>query len=638
MLLKGGALNTRSLMSTRYEPDIKENFILQQSPELLVTLLRDRTTGGNIRWCTHDYEHLGEGYGFGDEITLEKITGEHGMVIRPRVLKTKEQQTERVRGMAEVFTPLWVVKKMVDYLDIDINTCCMELTCGEAPFLVSRYETTTGEPIAISKRVGVLDRKLRKVRDQQLSDDDWLAQVRKAFQSTYGYEWQGDSLLLARENVLFTFVDYYEARFGCEPDIELLQDFAEIISWNLWQMDGLTYRTPLEDQLQEQFSLFDEAPAEAPAPFCAIMDWQKEETIMVNEIKKLQTKNQDNMKFDVIIGNPPFNEDSVGDQKNMQPPVYHRFIDETYKLSDIVELIHPARFLFDAGATPHSWNNKMLNDPHLKTLWYEENCKDVFPNQDIKAGVVCTYHNTKKNYGPIEIFTKYTELNTIIQKVKNKEDFISMSTIVISRTAYRFSALMHKEHPEAESQLSRGHAFDVSTNIFERLPQIFHDAKPKDGYDYIGIFGRTENDRSIMYVRRDFIRPVSNLDGYKIFIPKASGKGVFGEVITVPVIGDKAVGNTETFISIGNFEDRTQAECCKRYVCSRFARALLNVLKTTQDITPQKWAYVPLQDFTSNSDIDWNKSIAEIDEQLFDKYGLDEQERNFIRTKVKEMK
>lgn len=344
------------------------------------------------------------------------------------------------------------------------------------------------------------------------------------------------------------------------------------------------------------------------------------------------------MKFDVIIGNPPFNEDSVGDQKNMQPPVYHRFIDETYKLSDIVELIHPARFLFDAGATPHSWNNKMLNDPHLKTLWYEENCKDVFPNQDIKAGVVCTYHNTKKNYGPIEIFTKYTELNTIIQKVKNKEDFISMSTIVISRTAYRFSALMHKEHPEAESQLSRGHAFDVSTNIFERLPQIFHDAKPKDGYDYIGIFGRTENDRSIMYVRRDFIRPVSNLDGYKIFIPKASGKGVFGEVITVPVIGDKAVGNTETFISIGNFEDRTQAECCKRYVCSRFARALLNVLKTTQDITPQKWAYVPLQDFTSNSDIDWSKSIAEIDEQLFDKYGLDEQERNFIRTKVKEMK
>lgn len=140
-----------------------------------------------------------------------------------------------------------------------------------------------------------------------------------------------------------------------------------------------------------------------------------------------------------------------------------------------------------------------------------------------------------------------------------------------------------------------------------------------------------------MYVRRDYIKHVSNLDSYKIFLPKASGTGIFGEAITAPVIGDKAVGNTETFISIGNFEDRAQAENCRLYVCSKFARTLLNVLKTTQDITPQKWKYVPLQDFTSSSDIDWSKSIAEIDEQLFDKYGLDEQERNFIRTKVKEM-
>ena len=212
-----------------------------------------------------------------------------------------------------------------------------------------------------------------------------------------------------------------------------------------------------------------------------------------------------------------------------------------------------------------------------------------------------------------------------------------MSSIVVSRTAYRFTNVMHKDHPEAESQLSKGHAYDVSTNIFERLPQIFHETKPIDGNDYIGIYGRTENDRTVMYVRRDYIKHVSNLDSYKLFLPKASGTGVFGEAITVPVIGDKAVGNTETFISIGNFEDKTQAECCKLYICSKFARTLLSVLKTTQDITPQKWAYVPLQDFTSSSDIDWSKSVAEIDEQLFDKYGLDEQERNFIRTKVKEM-
>ena len=157
-------------------------------------------------WATHDYESLGSMYDYHSEILPDLITGERGMVIRPRVLKSKEEQTDRVKDMAEVFTPSWVVKKMVDYLDIAIDTRCLELTCGEAPFLVSRYDATTGEPIAIGERVGVLDRKLRLVNEQQLSDEDWLGQVQLAFQTTYGYEWQGDNLLLARENLLYTFV------------------------------------------------------------------------------------------------------------------------------------------------------------------------------------------------------------------------------------------------------------------------------------------------------------------------------------------------------------------------------------------------------------------------------------------------
>ena len=128
------------------DTDIRENDIQQQSPELLSQLLFDHTTGRNLLWCTHDYEHLGENYGFSDEILPELITGEHGMVIRPRVLKTKEEQTDRVKDMAEVFTPSWVVKMMVDNVEFDIDTCCMELTCGEAPFLVSRYDATTGDP------------------------------------------------------------------------------------------------------------------------------------------------------------------------------------------------------------------------------------------------------------------------------------------------------------------------------------------------------------------------------------------------------------------------------------------------------------------------------------------------------------
>ena len=305
---------------------------------------------------------LGSMYDYHSEILPDLITGERGMVIRPRVLKSKEEQTDRVKDMAEVFTPSRVVKMMVDYVDIDINTLCMELTCGEAPFLVSRYDATTGQPIAISERVGVLDRKLRLVNERQLNDKDWLGQVRLAFQTTYGYEWQGDNLLLARENMLYTFVDYYEERFGAVPDITLLQDFAEIISWNLWQMDGLSYSIPREkkeEPQQTQLSLFDEVPAEEPSPFCIIKDWQKEETIKVIDIKTKQIKNQNIMKFDVIIGNPPYQEEVEGNGRSN--PIYNYFMDESYKVGNKVELITPARFLFNAGQTPKDWNKKILN-------------------------------------------------------------------------------------------------------------------------------------------------------------------------------------------------------------------------------------------------------------------------------------
>ena len=196
--------------------------------EVLDILLQDRTTGKKIFWATHDYEALGSGYDYYSEVLPRRITGEQGMEVRPRVLKSREQQTDRVKDMAEVFTPSRVVKMMVDYVDIGIDTRCLELTCGEAPFLVSRYDATTGEPIAIGERVGVLDCKLRLVNDQQLGDEEWLGQVRRAFQSTYGYEWQGDSLLLARVNLLHTFIDHYEARFGSLPDDTLQREFAEM--------------------------------------------------------------------------------------------------------------------------------------------------------------------------------------------------------------------------------------------------------------------------------------------------------------------------------------------------------------------------------------------------------------------------
>lgn len=623
--------------------DVREDDLLALSTDVLNTLLRDHTTGRNIFWATHDYEASGPEYDYHAQILPHLITGEHGMVIRPRVLKTKAEQTDRSKDMAEVFTPAWVVKKMVDYVDIDIHSRTLELTCGEAPFLVSRYDATTGEPINIGERVGILDRKLRLVNGQQLSDEEWLTQVRQAFESTYGYEWQGDSLLLARENLLYTFVDHYTARFDHHPDTTLLQAFADIISWNLWQMDGLTYRIPREkkEETKTQLSFFDEAPAMPPAPLCKIMDWQKRKAIKVNDIKRKITKNQDIMKFDVIIGNPPYQEETIGDNETFAPPIYHCFLDGAYKIGKVTLLIHPARFLFNAGSTPKAWNKKMLSDSHFKVLDYEAEVSKVFPNTNINGGIAITCYDESKEYGAIEVFAQFNELNTIRRKVTKAEGFKSFGDIVTSAYAYHLTEETYKVHPEVKGRLSKGHDYDLKSNIFELMSEIFTNNKTNE--DDLLVWGRENNRRATKWVKRLFIIGPQNIDKYKVFLAGADGAaGTIGKPIPARIIGMPGLGvpnsvATESFISIGAFKAEQEAKNAIKYIKSKFARTMISILKVTQAITPEKWKYVPLQDFTSSSDIDWSKSIAEIDEQLFDKYGLDEQERNFIRTKVKEM-
>ena len=622
--------------------DIREDDLLAISKDVLDTLLRDHTTGKNIFWATHDYEALGSEYDYHSEIQPHLITGEHGMVIRPRVLKSKEEQTDRAKDMAEVFTPSWVVKMMVDYVEIDINTLTLELTCGEAPFLVSRYDATTGEPVAIGERVGVLDHKLRVVDKQELNDEEWLSQVRLAFQTTYGYEWQGDSLLLARENLLYTFVDYYESRFGSAPETTLLQEFAEIISWNLWQMDGLTYCIPREEQEetpQAQLDLFSEAPVKDPAPYCFIMDWQKGKAIKVNDIKRRQTKNKDIMKFDVIIGNPPYQEERTGENRQFAPPVYNFFIDEAHKISDITELVTPARFLFNAGSTPKEWNTRMLNDEHFKVLHYENDSTKFFGGTSITGGVVISCYDNQRTFTPIHKFTIFKELNSIMSKTVERKDFKSLVDIIDIQSRFNLTTLL-KEHPEFVDATGGGRDNRLEKNIFEKV-SIFTDVPQND--DDIKILGIYNRERAWKFINRRFIETSQScLFKYKVIVSVSNGgAGNLGDhpvrIIGDPLIERPSEGYTRTFIGIGAFDREIDAENCSKYLLTRFARLMVGISKTTQMINRDVWAYVPLQDFTSSSDIDWSKSIAEIDEQLFDKYGLDEQERNFIRTKVKEM-
>lgn len=338
------------------------------------------------------------------------------------------------------------------------------------------------------------------------------------------------------------------------------------------------------------------------------------------------------MKFDFIIGNPPYQEDMDGTSDN---PVYNDYMDAVYELADEVELISPARFLFNAGKTSKEWNRKMLDDPHLKALQYWSNSRDVFQGPDIKGGIVIIYRDSKKIIGPINSFVPYTELYSALQKVINNK-FVPFSNIIYAPESYRISKKLHIDFPDAKNKLSKGHFFDLTTNIFEKLPEIFFAEVPNDNKEYIGIVGRENNVRITKYILKEYIEQHENLQKYKVFMAKSNGSGQLGQELSQMLIGKPGIGHNQTFISIGAFETQKEAENCLNYIKTRFARAMLGTLKVTQDNKKGVWKNVPIQDFTYNSKIDWSKSIPEIDSQLYAKYGLDEKEA-FIESHVKEM-
>lgn len=278
--------------------DISETHIRETMPEILDLLLIDRTKSGaktpkNIIWGNDNYKKYGyQKYSATNEIKPELITGLMEHIIMPRALKSRELQKERTKSRAEVFTPTWVVKQQNDCVDsayvndtleMYVKRTWLEITCGEAPYMVTRYDMETGEPIALSERVGFVDRKLQRIHDIIIDKVEWDILVSWAFKSSFGFEWNGDSLLLARENLLYTYNDFYVAKWGFEPSLGELMAIAEIISYNVFQMDGLKYIIPLSEVRERvsavQMSLFDDEPVEEtwitrPGKRVKIMNWE----------------------------------------------------------------------------------------------------------------------------------------------------------------------------------------------------------------------------------------------------------------------------------------------------------------------------------------------------------------------------
>jgi hypothetical protein len=341
-----------------------------------------------------------------------------------------------------------------------------------------------------------------------------------------------------------------------------------------------------------------------------------------------------NMKFDAVVGNPPYQDETKGDS-TQKPPIYHYFFDSSFKLAEKVCLISPARFLFNAGATPSLWNKKMLNDNHLKVTFFEQNSSNVFPGTSIKGGVAVIYWDATKEFEKIGTFTVFDELNSILNKIEPIND--PFSNIIYSAFSYQFSEEIHLLNPQIEQILSSGHKNDISTNIFENLPMFFLNEKPNDEHEYVKFLGLFNRERVYRWIKKSYIKEHPNLEKYKIWLPKANGSGTLGEKITSPLLGLPNSGTTHSFISIGAFEKLEEAENALRFIKTKFARILLGILKITQDNPPEKWSKIPNQIFTNKSDIDWSKSIQEIDKQLYQKYLFSEEEIDFIEEKVQPM-
>ena len=319
--------------------NIQDDILKLQKMGLLNRLLQDKATRGKILWATDAYSEYGEWYDAHDEIRPQRITGENSDLIKTRARRAMEQQTERTRQHAEVFTPLWIVKQMNDFADEQwfgrkkgfyrltgdgrvsftqkrtwkqyVDARRLEITCGEAPFLATRYDVETGEAIPIEDRIGLLDRKLRVVTENTGTIEEWKTWALRAVQSVYGYELQGDNLLIARVNIICTVEEHMFRRWRQRPEKDWLRVLCNVVAWNLWQMDGLKGCVPVppkptEEQLSlfppltpqyEQENLFGEMETvEIP---CRIFDWRTDRSISYT---KLREKGSELMKFDFIIG------------------------------------------------------------------------------------------------------------------------------------------------------------------------------------------------------------------------------------------------------------------------------------------------------------------------------------------------
>ncbi|MCR5834541.1 MAG: Eco57I restriction-modification methylase domain-containing protein [Selenomonadaceae bacterium] len=337
------------------------------------------------------------------------------------------------------------------------------------------------------------------------------------------------------------------------------------------------------------------------------------------------------IKFDAVVDNPQYKHDY---KSGTNSSVYNLFMSTAFAIAPVVSMITPARFLFNTYATPSEFNTQMLNDKHFKVVKYFPNSFDVFHTSNVSGGIIIFLRDVNKNFGAIGLYIPFEHLHSIYEKIvrKNKK-FISLINIIYTANVYT----IFEEHGKG------GEMNPFKSNVMDKFPKLFLDKKPTGRDKYIKVYGLQKKARVYKWFPLDCLSGSVALSKFKVLVPRANGALPINNVSETTLIGKPFIAEpesifTETFIAVGEFDTEDQAQACLKYVKTKFARAMLGILKVTQHNPPYVWENIPLQDFSAQSDINWSADVENIDKQLYRKYKLSNEEIKFVKTHIKEMK
>lgn len=368
----------------------------------------------------------------------------------------------------------------------------------------------------------------------------------------------------------------------------------------------------------------------------------------VGKVEKDVQKGFKVMKFDVVVGNPPYQENDNGKREGgaanvSASPLYHLFFDLAKKISTRkISMIFPARWLSGAGKGLGNFTKEMLNDQHVKNITVLKDSSKVFPNTEIKGGVLyLTYDKNYTGEAQVTVFDSDSTVDSYLSYLNsgNSGVFIPYGHMVsIFEKVRNYSP---STTASVQDIVSGRKPFGLTTDFFKNpskynLPDVH---KTKVNKDDIEIIGLENLKRVSRFADANYPIPTGKdlVDKWKVFVPYAYGSGIFGELAPNLIIGKPGQICTETFLIIGPFDTEFEAQSMVKYFRTKFFRSLVGILKTTQHSTTT-YGFVPLENFSAqNTNIDWTGSISEIDEQLAQKYGLSDNERTFLNNKIKEM-